>query len=147
MRRHPVLIPISREHRRILLLAQLLKKNAPPYKGLPTDLDGKQVYATQLYDELIKAHMAREDRLFNVIRGLDEHTDLLINELESEHEAMNILFEKAAEGKLHVEQADELGFMLEKHVRKEERQLFERVQKFFTEEQMRKLEKILYSSF
>ena len=41
MKRHKALIPLSHDHHLLLLLAQLIKKNAPDYKGLPKDLKEK----------------------------------------------------------------------------------------------------------
>jgi hypothetical protein len=36
MKRHEALIPLSRDHHGTLILARLLRSDAPPYKGLPT---------------------------------------------------------------------------------------------------------------
>ena len=41
MKRHEALAPLSREHHGTLILAQLLKKGAPVYKGLPDTDTGK----------------------------------------------------------------------------------------------------------
>ena len=38
MKRHPSLAPYSSDHHRILVVAQLLKKSSPAYRGLPTDV-------------------------------------------------------------------------------------------------------------
>ena len=41
MKRHSSLVPYSQDHHKILVLAQVLKKDVPDYKGMPTDLKGK----------------------------------------------------------------------------------------------------------
>ena len=41
MKRHPTLAHLSREHQGALILAKLLQEDAPDYKGLPTDKNGK----------------------------------------------------------------------------------------------------------
>ncbi|MEO7264876.1 MAG: hypothetical protein ABIW38_08185, partial [Ferruginibacter sp.] len=69
MKRHPSLISLSREHHGALILARLLQKNAPAYKGLPSDSNGKAVYALQFYkDELIQ-HFLQEEKVLALVKG------------------------------------------------------------------------------
>ncbi len=63
MKRHPALVPLSREHQKGLLLAQLIKKNAPDYNGLPNDLIGKMNYAKEVYNNELVQHFKDEEEL------------------------------------------------------------------------------------
>ena len=56
MRRHPCLIALSHDHHRGLLLAQLTKKDAPPYKTLPQTTEGKIEYAMNAWTNELEKH-------------------------------------------------------------------------------------------
>ncbi|NOK59499.1 MAG: hemerythrin domain-containing protein [Chloroflexi bacterium AL-W] len=140
MKRHPSLVPLSREHQRGLFLAQALKRGIPRFKDLPTTVDGKREYALSVYKALLQHHFHVEEIiLFPAIRGRNIEIDTLINELLQEHQQMHTLFQTLhntsdLETLLH-----ELGLLLESHIRKEERQLFERVQVVIDKEQLHAL--------
>ena len=57
MKRHPALIPLSREHHGALILARLIQKDAPPYKGLPLEINGKAVYAQEFYKNILSYNL------------------------------------------------------------------------------------------
>ena len=63
MKRHTALIPLSQDHHHGLLLAQLIKKNAPEYKGLPKDLIGKMNYTNDIYNTELEHHFEDEEKL------------------------------------------------------------------------------------
>ena len=92
MKRHRSLIPLSRDHHRGLLLAQLLKKDAPEYKGLPTDATGKYNYLLDKWKFELKPHFKNEEKiLFSSVKGISQQVDLLINELKTEHDELTKL--------------------------------------------------------
>jgi hemerythrin-like domain-containing protein len=125
MKRHPALIPISREHHQMLLLARLLQNDAPPYKGLPTVKEEKLEYAGNQFELIIENHFQKEDRVFSELKlKLSMELQQMVEELIKEH----ILLRKKFHN-LGIESLDETGKMLEKHIRKEERVFFENIQK------------------
>jgi iron-sulfur cluster repair protein YtfE (RIC family) len=129
MKRHERLQPLSRDHHEVLVLAQLLKKDAPPYKGLPRDTEGKARYALDFYNERILTHFYAEEKLlFPAIEGYSDEIDRLITELTAEHSQIVSLFEKLKLGIEPRETMDFIGRLMSHHVRKEERELFELVQ-------------------
>ena len=80
MKRHEALAPLSREHHEALILAQLLKKGVPAYKGLPTDTAGKISYARQLYADKLRRHFLDEEKILeieNSTTGVELKTYLL----------------------------------------------------------------------
>lgn len=131
MKRHEKLIPYSRFHRKILFLALIAKENAPKVKGYPTEPEDKINYALSFYKEELTAHFKLEQlNLFDFYINKDKEVDLLIKELIAERTEINNLFQslsvKRKETTLH-----QLGELLEKHVRKEEREFFQLVQQKF----------------
>ncbi|NJL13494.1 MAG: hemerythrin domain-containing protein [Microscillaceae bacterium] len=141
MKRHPHLIPLSREHHQGLLLAQLLKADAPPYPGLPTDLLGKIQYARQKYEQLLRPHFEKEEtRLFARIPGHYPDLQALIATLQEEHAELHWLFGQLHHpATIHPDALDHLGKLLEQHIRREERQFFQELQVSLTEAEMHEL--------
>lgn len=138
MKRHDSLVPLSRDHHGALILAKLLQKGAPAYKGLPTDIPGKAAYASRFYEqELIPHFTAEEKSLLAYAKGVDAEIDTLLETMETQHRQLRILFSNipvAADLGRHLDSA---GYLLESHVRMEERQLFPLIQERCTEEQLR----------
>ena len=141
MKRHPALIPLSQDHHKALLLAQLIKKNAPEYHRLPTDLIGKMNFAKEIYHTELEHHFRDEEQIvFPCLKGKDAELDNLISEIMSEH---IILKEKILSLTDNLNLADtlnEIGEILDEHVRKEERILFEKAQKILTDAELKLIE-------
>lgn len=129
MKRHEALIPLSRDHHAALILAKLIQRGAPAYKGLPTDLAGKAAYAVKMYhDELIDHFLAEEKIVLQKVKGVNEKVDTLSDEIIHEHRELRLLFELLPVTEKLEEHLDTLGYALEKHIRKEERELFPLIQ-------------------
>ena len=70
MKRHQALIPLSQDHHHGLLLAQLLKRNAPEYHGLPNDLLGKMQFAIEMFHKELDHHFRDEEEfVFPYLKG------------------------------------------------------------------------------
>jgi len=138
MKRHPTLIPISREHHQVLLLAQLLKKDAPPYRGLPETLEGKISYAAEKYNVLLKAHLLRDTQVLYPFLSNWEAIHTLVIELESQANRLHIHFENLSSTS-QIHELDEMGHDLERYVRTKERKLFEKAQQLLSQDDMQKL--------
>jgi iron-sulfur cluster repair protein YtfE (RIC family) len=137
-------MPLSREHHDGLIAAQLLKKGAADYKGMPTDFKGKSEYIVQFYySHLIPHFQNEEDKLFPQVKGIDKNIDSLIIEIIQEHNLIKNYI-KAVEENNHTEETlDQLGKLLDDHIRKEERVLFELIQNKCSESELEKIESIL----
>lgn len=144
MRRHAALIPISREHHPMLLLAQLLKKNAPAYRGLPDTLEGKANYAWDLYQQTIDAHFSREEaQLIPHLSGLSADIQALHQEIIAEHKSLRNLFLQLPSQPYTPDTLDELGRQLERHIRKEERIWFQEIQAQLGAEKLENLGRLI----
>lgn len=138
MKRHPALIPISQDHHKALLLAQLIKKNAPVYHGLPTDLMGKMNFAKEIYHTELENHFRDEEQfVFPYLNGKDVELDNLISEIVHEHIILKERITSLNDNLNLVDELDEIGKILEEHVRKEERILFEKAQTILNDEELR----------
>lgn len=137
MKRHPALKYLSEDHHQALLLALLLKHNAPTFLSLPNDLVGKMNYAKEMYNKELESHFKDEEELvFPFIKGKDESLDSLILEIMNEHIILKNKIQGLNENPDLSDQLDEIGKILELHVRKEERILFEKTQSILSEEKL-----------
>ena len=134
MKRHPVLVPLSREHHDSLILAQLLKKDAPAYKGLPTDPSTKSVYALHKFNSVLKDHFAKEEAMLEKANHFHAEIQGLARDIIREHNVLAKLFLQLDQSSDLIGAMDTLGHLLEEHIRKEERILFPLIQKYVPEE-------------
>ncbi|HAA15020.1 MAG TPA: hypothetical protein DCE41_26330 [Cytophagales bacterium] len=146
MKRHPSLIPTSREHHQMLMVAQLLKRDAPAYKGLPTDPEGKVAYAKRLWRDLIEDHLTLEENVLFPFAEEFEELQVLVQELKTEHQALRKQWQGVERYPQNLEVSDTFGRMLETHIRKEERVFFEQLQAVSSEEALAQLAKKMGSN-
>jgi iron-sulfur cluster repair protein YtfE (RIC family) len=140
MKRHPALYQLSHDHHQGLILAQQLKRGAPQYKGLPETLEGKMDYAISFYNtELVKHFEDEEKILFPAVIKRDGEVDKIIEEVISEHRKMEFLVNDLRAKNDVAKLMDELGKLLENHIRKEERVLFPKIQEIMTEDELNQI--------
>jgi iron-sulfur cluster repair protein YtfE (RIC family) len=145
MKRHPSLAPLSREHHGALLLARLLQKDAPPYKSLPVDIDGKASYASKFYGEELVSHFEAEEKVLALVTGINEKLDQMVQTIMREHRELRSLFQSINGHSNLPELLDSIGKELEIHIHKEERELFPAIQETCTEAQLKTIETSLSS--
>jgi iron-sulfur cluster repair protein YtfE (RIC family) len=141
MKRHPALHPLSHDHHQGLILAQQLKKDAPQYKGMPSTLEGKKEYTLSFYKNELAKHFENEEKtLFPFVKNKNKDIDKLIIEIISEHRKMESLIYELEKTNQLENVLDELGWLLEKHIRKEERELFVEIENILSEEELASIE-------
>ncbi len=136
MRRHPSLIPFSKQHHQILVLAQVLKTDVPDYKGMPVTSEGKLQFIISRFEETILPNFTKHRKIFYPAlikwsfpdEGLIEHIQVLEDEILQLCKAVNDGYQ-LSEAKM-----SELGYCLDTLVRTKERHLYEMVQARFGEE-------------
>lgn len=147
MKRHPALIPLSQDHHKALLLAQLLKRNAPEYHGLPKDLIGKMNFAKEIYHTELEHHFKdEEDFVFPYLKGKDVELDTLISQILNEHIILKEKILSLVDNPNLVDHLDEIGNILNEHIRKEERVLFEKAQTILSEDELKIIENKFHES-
>ncbi len=134
MLRDPSLIPLSRQHQHALALCVRLDR---AIKAGEIDLEAWQAEIQQLFENEIEIHFAAEEK--QLFPAAEAFPDLqpLVSELLAEHAELRRYF--AASGGL-----DRLGLAsfaekLAMHIRKEERQLFEGMQRVMSSRDLAEL--------
>lgn len=144
MKRNEAIAPLSREHHTALILAQLLKKNAPAYKGLPDTIAEKATYAQELFQYTIQKHFEQEEAMLDLVTDCDAELTSITTEIKTEHKYLTVLFHSLETATDLTATLDTLGIALEKHIRKEERVLFPLLQLHCSEEQFQQIYKLLH---
>ncbi len=143
MKRHESLAPLSREHHDGLILAQLIKKNAPVYRGLPQSVEEKVRYVRQFYQYDMLKHFEKEEQMLQKIRPLSEQLSAAADTIEAEHKKLHELFSALSLPGDRKEQLNDLGMMLEAHIRKEEREIFPLIERSCSPELLQELQTLL----
>lgn len=140
MKRHESLIKLSQDHHDGLIAAQLLKRGAADYKGMPSDFKGKSEYIVEFYNKHLIPHFKNEEeKLFPAVENDDVQIKKLIKELVLEHKQITDYI-KSIEKNNHTEETlNKLGTLLDIHIRKEERELFELIQNKLSETELEKI--------
>ena len=125
--RHPSLIALSQEHHHGLALALRCRKQALGQMK-PTGIAGLRERANEFVDFYrihLAAHFrAEEEILFPRMRMLVPMSAALLDELLEQHEQVRRIVPPVKAGSGLAKSLFDLGDLLERHIRKEERELF-----------------------
>jgi len=133
MLRDKNLIPLSHQHQHALALCVRIERGVEAGK---TDLEPWLVEISALYQQEIAIHFAAEEEvLFPAAARFGELT-LLVDELLNEHMTLRQMFSQALARDLDANGVRRLGQALSQHIRKEERQLFEDMQRLMDEAEL-----------
>ena len=144
MKRDEALAPLSRDHHGSLILAQLLKKDAPVYNELPTEPWDKAKYAQQQFNKHIKNHFLKEEEMLNMVKDCHTEVTTLATEIKNEHQQLTTLFASLTNTDDLVNTMDILAVTLQNHIRKEERLLFPLLQQHCSAEQLEQIHELLH---
>jgi hemerythrin-like domain-containing protein len=125
VKRSHALRPLSSEHHQALLVAFQLKKSIAGHAetaGAPRDLDGLVALARRFEESLFLAHVQAEEDLLGRFLSTGD-----AKRLELEHRELRDLLVEARTTRQAARRAPLLAFaeLLERHVRWEERELFQ----------------------
>lgn len=133
MLRNKSLIPLSHQHQKALALCVRIDR-AQPIRD--ADLDAWQEEIDQHFEREIKFHFSAEEKvLFPAARSFPELIPL-VEELISDHATLRECFARAKSRSLTANSLPEFAQQLSTHIRKEERQLFERLQQRMSSEEL-----------
>jgi hemerythrin-like domain-containing protein len=133
MLRDKNLIPLSHQHQHALALCVRIERASPIPAG---DIDAWQKEIAQIFQSEIHAHFAAEENLvFPAALQFDE-LQTLISDLISEHGELRQKFALAVAASMGPTDVSALGQLLSAHIRKEERQLFERMQQLLNNDEL-----------
>jgi len=142
MKRHESLISLSRFHRSCLFLALIAKPKAPAIKGYPTEISAKISYALMFYQNELLPHFEIEERLWNYVAPKSKALTELIAVMTTERAQLNESFSVLADDQSE-ENLNSMGLLLETHIRKEERALFQQIQEDLSENELQQLSAII----
>ena len=137
MLRDKSLIPLSHQHQRALALCVRIDRAQPIPDG---DLQAWQAEIEQHFEQEIKIHFAAEESVILPAAAKFPELVPLVEELISEHASLRRLFCQPELRKMSAESLPDFAKQLSAHIRKEERQLFERMQQLMNAEQLAHLE-------
>jgi hemerythrin-like domain-containing protein len=127
IKRHISLQPLSREHHHTLVLVWKVRKAIKEH----VELDRVDQYVSWFYQQYVISHFEVEEKYIFPVLG-NQH-ELIVRALD-EHKRLKGYFEaKGKDDNAYME----LGDLLEKHIRFEERTLFNAVQELATEQQLK----------
>ena len=130
MKRHPALVPLSEEHQQELAHARRLLRAAGA--GLEERLAVAKAYADAFFTETVEHFRREEEILFPLYVRHAGSTPLLERILRQHmelHGLARALRAEAAAGDIPPGALRTLGHLLHDHVRVEERELFEEIQR------------------
>jgi hemerythrin-like domain-containing protein len=133
MLRDKSLIPLSHQHQRALALCVRIDRAQPIPDG---DLQAWQAEIGQHFEQEIKLHFGLEENvLFPAACRFRELTSL-VDELIADHDVLRESFLQAQAGVISEDSLLAFAQQLSAHIRKEERQLFERMQQLMNAEEL-----------
>jgi hemerythrin-like domain-containing protein len=133
MLRNKNLVPLSHQHQRALALCVRIERASPVSNA---DLDAWQAEIEQLCKVEIEIHFAAEEQIiFPVAREL-AGLNFLVDELLADHSALRRDFMLAESRAMSADELLSFARQLATHIRKEERQLFERMQQWMSTDEL-----------
>ena len=133
MLRDKALIPLSHQHQHCRALCVRLDR---AIQAGDVDLEAWQAEVQQIFEQEITFHFAAEEKeLFPAAARFPE-LQPLVQELITGHAMLRNFFSRAAARSLHVAGLQALVEKLASHIRKEERELFEGMQRLMKPEEL-----------
>jgi len=133
MLRDRSLIPLSRQHQHALALCVRLDR---AYKAGEVDPPAWQSEIQQIFEQEISVHFAAEEKEVFPAAARFPELQALVSALLEEHASLRDLFARAAGRTLDAESLKSLADKLSAHIRTEERQLFEEMQKVMSQSEL-----------
>jgi len=129
MLRDKNLIPLSRQHQHALALCVRIERASPTRD---VDFGPWQAEIAQQFQTEIRVHFAAEEQvLFPAARRFSDLATL-VEDLLADHAALREWFAQAEANNMPANDGPVFAQRLSAHIRKEERQLFERMQELMT---------------
>jgi len=136
MLRDKNLVSLSRQHQHALALCVRIDRASPIAES---DLAAWQGEIAQHFRVEIGVHFAAEEQLVFPRARTFAELNLLVEELLSEHVWLRERFAKAEAENMSAAEVVEFAQRLSVHIRKEERQLFERLQELMNAEELARM--------
>jgi hemerythrin-like domain-containing protein len=133
MLRDKNLIPLSRQHHQALALCVRLDR---AIRSSDVNLEAWQAEIQQLFESEIGVHFTAEENALFPAAARFSDLQPLIEELLTEHAILRDYFARAGARELYLQSLEDFGQKLAEHIRKEERQLFEGMQRVMSSSEL-----------
>ena len=140
MLRDKNLIPLSHQHQHALALCVRIDRASPICKA---DLIPWQKEIAELFRAEIGIHFAAEEQVLFPVAHRFKGLGSLVDDLLADHACLRERFALAEEHSMSAKELSAFAQRLSTHIRKEERQLFERLQELMNHEALADLGKQL----
>ena len=133
MLRDPALVPLSRQHQHALALCVRIERSP---RSSAAEIRGWEREIVDLFEQEIRFHFDAEERV--LFPAAERHPELrpLIEILRREHTDLRAEVSAAAAGAMTSDRLTSFGSLLSSHIRREERELFEGMQKLFSSDEL-----------
>ncbi|HXE90399.1 MAG TPA: hemerythrin domain-containing protein [Terriglobales bacterium] len=130
------LVPLSRQHQHALAMCVLIRRALSSGKASMEKWRGelREAFASEIGVHFV----AEEEVLFPEARNFPALAPL-VEELLRDHAALRDSFQRAERGTLDAKELERFVALLDQHIRKEERQLFEQMQKLVPADRLEEL--------
>ncbi len=136
MLRDPSLIPLSRQHQHALAMCVLIRRALSSGKA---SIEKWRSELREAFADEISVHFAAEEEvLFPEARTFPSLAPL-VEDLLRDHATLRDCFQRAEAGTLDAPGLERFVGLLDQHIRKEERQLFEQIQKLVPADRLESL--------
>jgi hemerythrin-like domain-containing protein len=133
MLRNKNLVPLSHQHQHALALCVRIDRASPMADA---DLDAWLSEVAESFRNEISIHFAAEERVLFPVAQKSPELAPLVEDLLLDHAWLRDRFAKAEARTLSPDELSEFARRLSAHIRKEERQLFERLQELLSEAEL-----------
>jgi hemerythrin-like domain-containing protein len=133
MLRDPALIPLSRQHQHALALCVRIDRSL---KAGIAEVDVWQPEIEEQFQQEIRYHFDAEESVLFPIAERTEDLIELTSELRADHVELRRYFALAAARTMSIVDLHEFSETLTRHIRREERELFERLQRILPPEEL-----------
>jgi hemerythrin superfamily protein len=140
MLRNQNLIPLSHQHQHALALCVRIDR---ALQAGEVNLKAWRQEIWQIFEQEIAIHFAAEEKVLFPAGERFAELHVLVKTLREEHEILRNYFARAGACSLNKQELGAFAGTLSAHVRKEERQLFERLQQLAKREELGALGKAL----
>ncbi len=136
MLRDPALVPLSRQHQHALALCVRIERGQ---RSTADELQTWQREIVSLFDQEIRFHFDAEERVLFPAAERFVELRALVSSLREEHVQIRLAVDYAAAGSMDSAALTAFASLLSSHIRREERELFEGMQRLFSSEELHAL--------
>lgn len=138
MLRDPNLVPLSHQHQHALALCVRIGKAFAEVHDTP-DVHHWEREIVRLFDQELTFHFTAEEKLLFKAADAFEELQQLVDELRIEHTLIRRNVASARNSQFRVTDLQVFTAMLSEHIRKEERVLFQELQRLLASEELDRL--------